>query len=81
MIGRNRPVFVTKTLVLTRCSFVNMYRDIGYYWLRLAIYVCITVCLGTIFYHVGYGPDSIQVSEDKTLVVLSQIADRVCINN
>uniref|UniRef100_A0A0D9ZAT0 ABC transporter domain-containing protein n=1 Tax=Oryza glumipatula TaxID=40148 RepID=A0A0D9ZAT0_9ORYZ len=38
MIGRNRPGFVTKTLVLTRRSFVNMYRDIGYYWLRLAIY-------------------------------------------
>ncbi|KAF0915352.1 hypothetical protein E2562_035843, partial [Oryza meyeriana var. granulata] len=57
-IGRNCAGFVTKTLVLTRRSFVNMYRDIGYYWLRLAIYVSISVCLGTIFYNVGYGPDS-----------------------
>uniref|UniRef100_A0A0E0LYV1 ABC transporter domain-containing protein n=1 Tax=Oryza punctata TaxID=4537 RepID=A0A0E0LYV1_ORYPU len=57
-IGRNRAGFVTKTLVLTRRSFVNMYRDIGYYWLRLAIYVAISLSLGTIFYNVGYGPDS-----------------------
>ncbi|KAF2912725.1 ABC transporter G family member 1 [Oryza sativa Japonica Group] len=69
MIGRNRPGFVTKTLVLTRCSFVNMYRDIGYYWLRLAIYVCITVCLGTIFYHVGYGPDSIQARSHMLMFI------------
>nr|XP_015611080.1 ABC transporter G family member 11 [Oryza sativa Japonica Group] len=58
MIGRNRAGFVTKTLVLTRRSFVNMYRDIGYYWLRLAIYVAISLSLGMIFYNVGYGPDS-----------------------
>uniref|UniRef100_A0A0E0EW37 ABC-2 type transporter transmembrane domain-containing protein n=1 Tax=Oryza meridionalis TaxID=40149 RepID=A0A0E0EW37_9ORYZ len=69
MIGRNRPGFVTKTLVLTRRSFVNMYRDIGYYWLRLAIYVCITVCLGTIFYHVGYGPDSIQARSHMLMFI------------
>ncbi|XP_052168665.1 ABC transporter G family member 1-like [Oryza glaberrima] len=58
MIGRNRAGFVTKTFVLTRRSFVNMYRDIGYYWLRLAIYVAISLSLGMIFYNVGYGPDS-----------------------
>ncbi len=71
MIGRNRAGFVTKTLVLTRRSFVNMYRDIGYYWLRLAIYVAISLSLGMIFYNVGYGPDSARVSEDKTLIVFA----------
>ncbi len=77
-IGRNRAGFITKTLVLTRRSFVNMYRDIGYYWLRMAIYISISACLGTIFYNMGYGSDSIRVSEDKMLAVFTQMADRVC---
>lgn len=53
---------MTKVAVLTRRSFVNMYRDHGYYWLRLGIYIAISVCLGTIFYHFGYGYDDIRVS-------------------
>uniref|UniRef100_A0A0E0M5T0 ABC transporter domain-containing protein n=1 Tax=Oryza punctata TaxID=4537 RepID=A0A0E0M5T0_ORYPU len=69
MIGRNQAGFVSKTLVLTRRSFVNMYRDIGYYWLRLVIYVCISVCLGTIFYNVGYGPDSIQARSQMLMFI------------
>lgn len=62
MIRRNQASFLTKTLVLTRRSFVNMYRDVGYYWLRLAIYVAISLSLGTIFYNLGHGYYSIQVS-------------------
>ncbi|KAL5200938.1 hypothetical protein ABZP36_035292 [Zizania latifolia] len=69
MIVRNRAGFVTKTLVLSRRSFVNMYRDIGYYWLRLAIYVSISVCLGTIFYNVGYGPDSIRARSSMLMFI------------
>ena len=40
-----------------------MYRDIGYYWLRLAIYVALAIGLATIFYDVGssYAYASIQV--------------------
>ncbi|KAL9659964.1 hypothetical protein QQ045_024774 [Rhodiola kirilowii] len=38
---------------LTRRSFVNMSRDIGYYWLRLVIYVLLSVCVGTIFFNIG----------------------------
>ncbi|CAM8892909.1 unnamed protein product [Rhodiola kirilowii] len=38
---------------LTRRSFVNMSRDIGYYWLRLVIYVILAVCVGTIFFNIG----------------------------
>uniref|UniRef100_J3MVN3 ABC transporter domain-containing protein n=2 Tax=Oryza brachyantha TaxID=4533 RepID=J3MVN3_ORYBR len=69
MIGRKRAGFVTKTLVLTKRSFVNMYRDIGYYWLRLAIYVAISVCLGTIFYNVGYGPDSTRARSSMLMFI------------
>lgn len=38
---------------LTHRSFMNMSRDIGYYWLRIVFYVIVSVCAGTIFYNVG----------------------------
>ncbi|KAI3704266.1 hypothetical protein L1987_74482 [Smallanthus sonchifolius] len=40
---------------LTQRSFVNMSRDIGYYWLRVIIYSIVSICVGTIFYDVGTG--------------------------
>ncbi|KAL2942015.1 ABC transporter G family member 15 [Bienertia sinuspersici] len=40
---------------LTRRSFVNMSRDIGYYWLRVVIYIAVSLCVGTIYYDVGTG--------------------------
>ena len=40
-----------------------MYRDIGYYWLRLAIYVALAIGLATVFYDVGPSYESIQVWE------------------
>ncbi|KAF5175145.1 Abc transporter g family member [Thalictrum thalictroides] len=52
--------FITQSLVLTRRSFVNMYRDLGYYWLRLAIYIALCLGVGTIFYDVGFSYGSIQ---------------------
>ncbi|CAN6374685.1 unnamed protein product [Urochloa humidicola] len=57
---REQASFSTKVLVLTRRSFLNMHRDIGYYWMRLAIYMVIGACLGTIFYQLGYSYSSIQ---------------------
>ncbi|KAK1317871.1 ABC transporter G family member 15 [Acorus calamus] len=38
---------------LTRRSSVNMSRDIGYYWLRIIIYIVVAICVGTIYYDVG----------------------------
>lgn len=58
---REQPSFATQSLVLTRRSLVNMYRDLGYYWLRFAIYVALCLCLGTIFYDIGHSYGSIQV--------------------
>ncbi|KAM0893124.1 hypothetical protein ACQ4PT_025321 [Festuca glaucescens] len=57
---REQASFSTKLFVLTRRSFVNMHRDIGYYWMRLGIYLGIGICLGTIFYQVGHSYSSIQ---------------------
>jgi len=67
---REQASFATKLLVLTRRSFLNMHRDIGYYWMRLAIYMGIGVCLGTIFYQVGYSYSSIQVIKLVNMIQL-----------
>lgn len=39
--------------MLTRRSFVNMSRDMGYYWLRIMIYIAVSICVGTVFFDVG----------------------------
>ncbi|KAH7543514.1 hypothetical protein FEM48_Zijuj02G0192100 [Ziziphus jujuba var. spinosa] len=39
--------------VLTRRSFVNMSRDVGYYWLRIGVYIALSICVGSIFFDVG----------------------------
>ncbi|KAG2671139.1 hypothetical protein I3760_14G119400 [Carya illinoinensis] len=44
---------------LTHRSFVNMYRDVGYYWLRIIIYITLSICVGTIFFDVGTSYTSI----------------------
>ncbi|KAJ6425790.1 hypothetical protein OIU84_026381 [Salix udensis] len=38
---------------LTHRSFVNMHRDIGYYWLRMALYVLISISIGVLFFNIG----------------------------
>lgn len=66
---RNRANFITQSLVLTRRSFVNMYRDLGYYWLRLAIYIALCLCVGTIFYDIGSSYGSIQARGSMLMFV------------
>ncbi|KAL4578654.1 hypothetical protein LXL04_014783 [Taraxacum kok-saghyz] len=39
--------------ILTKRSFVNMCRDIGYYWLRRVVYLTVSLCVGTVFFNVG----------------------------
>ncbi|XP_052287556.1 ABC transporter G family member 1-like isoform X2 [Citrus sinensis] len=56
----NQASFITQSLVLTKRSFVNMYRDLGYYWLRFAIYIALGLCIGTIFHDIGSSYGSIQ---------------------
>ena len=65
---RSHAGFVTQCLVLTKRSFVNMFRDLGYYWLRLAIYVALAIGLATVFYDVGYSYGSIQVILKRDLL-------------
>ncbi|PHT98615.1 ABC transporter G family member 11 [Capsicum chinense] len=70
---RSHASFTTQSLVLTRRSFVNMSRDLGYYWLRLAVYIVIAVGLGTIYYDVGFSFASIQARGSMLMFVASFI--------
>lgn len=38
---------------------MNMSRDIGYYWLRIIIYIIVSICVGTVFFDVGTGYNAI----------------------
>jgi hypothetical protein len=58
--------FVMQCVTLTRRSFTNMMRDIGYYWLRLVMYFLISVCMGTIFWRVGNDYNAILVCNSHT---------------
>ena len=66
-----QPSFLMQSFVLTKRSFINMYRDLGYYWLRFAIYIALCLCCGTIFYDIGHSYGSIQVPSKKPLVVVA----------
>lgn len=57
--GGSQASFLMQALTLTRRSFVNMSRDFGYYWLRLLIYIVVTICIGTIYLNVGTGYSAI----------------------
>ncbi|BBN19617.1 ATP-binding cassette, subfamily G (WHITE), member 2 [Marchantia polymorpha subsp. ruderalis] len=46
--------FFTQVYTLTMRSFTNMNRDFGYYWLRLGMYIVLTLAIGTIFFKAGY---------------------------
>ncbi|KAI3415185.1 ABC transporter domain-containing protein [Psidium guajava] len=45
--------------VLSHRSFINMYRDIGYSWLRIMFYVLASVSTGTLYFDIGYGNEAI----------------------
>ncbi|KAF8044176.1 hypothetical protein BT93_A2223 [Corymbia citriodora subsp. variegata] len=63
--------FFTQFPVITRRSFINMYRDPGYYWLRLIIYIALGFGLGTVFCNIGFGDSSIQARGSMLMFVAS----------
>ncbi|KAI5661376.1 hypothetical protein M9H77_20699 [Catharanthus roseus] len=69
--NRNHANFLTQCQVLTRRSFKNMYRDLGYYWMRLAVYIALSIGLGTIFFDIGLTYSSIQARGSMLMFVAS----------
>nr|CAD1840840.1 unnamed protein product [Ananas comosus var. bracteatus] len=68
--GGSQASFCMQAFTLTRRSFVNMSRDFGYYWLRLVIYIIVTICIGTIYFKVGTGFSAILSRGSCTSFVL-----------
>jgi hypothetical protein len=71
--GGSQAGFFRQSFTLTRRSFVNMSRDIGYYWLRLVIYIVLSICLGTIYWRVGLEFSSILVKTISLVPCLTQV--------
>ncbi|KAM0063875.1 putative ABC transporter, ABC-2 type transporter, ABC transporter family G domain-containing protein [Helianthus debilis subsp. tardiflorus] len=69
--NKDHASFSTQSLVLTRRSFVNMRRDLGYYWLRLAIYLALALGLGTLYYNVGSTYTSVEARSSMLMFVAS----------
>ncbi|KAF7014105.1 LOW QUALITY PROTEIN: hypothetical protein CFC21_028130 [Triticum aestivum] len=60
VVQQRQATFLTKLVVLTKRSMINMHRDIGYYWLRFGIYMALFLTIGKIFFNVGHNYSSIQ---------------------
>ncbi|KAH9327941.1 hypothetical protein KI387_000049, partial [Taxus chinensis] len=70
-IKGSQASFVMQSYVLTKRSFVNMYRDLGYYWLRVAIYIALRLCVGTIYFNVRQDYGAIQARGAMLMFVVA----------
>ncbi|QCD84124.1 ATP-binding cassette [Vigna unguiculata] len=59
-VKRGHAGFLNQCFALTKRSFINMFRDLGYYWLRLVIYIALGISLATVFHNLGTSYDSIK---------------------
>ncbi|XLT53214.1 hypothetical protein HN873_045818 [Arachis hypogaea] len=57
---RSHAGFISQCIVLSKRSFINMFRDLGYYWIRLVAYMGMAICLGTVFYDIRTTNNSIK---------------------
>ncbi|KAJ6964517.1 hypothetical protein NC652_002695 [Populus alba x Populus x berolinensis] len=53
--GENQANWWKQLSTLTKRSFINMWRDLGYYWVRIIVYILLSICVGTMFLDVGKG--------------------------
>ncbi|KAG2485433.1 hypothetical protein HYH03_015813 [Edaphochlamys debaryana] len=49
-MGDSRPNPIYQVMVLTKRMFVNNWRNIAVFWLRLGMYVMLCICIGTIYF-------------------------------
>lgn len=47
------PSALFQTIVLTKRTFVNNLRNVGVFWMRLAMYVMLCLCIGFIYFQLG----------------------------
>lgn len=66
----------TRVAVLTWRSLLVMSREWKYYWLRLILYMILTLCIGTLYSGLGHSLSSVAVSLLKTILNMSSI--KIC---
>ncbi|OMP10610.1 ABC transporter-like protein [Corchorus olitorius] len=49
----SNPGWLKQLCTLTRRSSLNIFRDIGYYWLRIVFYILVSLSAGSFFYDMG----------------------------
>ncbi|KAF1881260.1 hypothetical protein Lal_00023296 [Lupinus albus] len=60
LIGRTYDTSMLKQLcTLTQRSFLNMFRDIGYCWLRIVFYILVSGSAGFLYLNIGTGSGAI----------------------
>ncbi|RHN62695.1 putative cadmium-transporting ATPase [Medicago truncatula] len=69
-IGKKRihGAFTTQCLVLIRRSSLQLFRDVGNYWLRLVVFVMIAISIGSIFYGIGSSSGSASIQGRGSLL-------------
>ncbi|KAJ4848858.1 hypothetical protein Tsubulata_040226 [Turnera subulata] len=50
---KDKPDRWKQVYALTARSFVNMTRDIGYYWIRILFIILVSICAGTMYFDIG----------------------------
>ncbi|KAI4296397.1 hypothetical protein L6164_036358 [Bauhinia variegata] len=68
---KSHAAFLTQCLILTRRSFVNIYREVDYYWLRILLYGALALSLGTMFYDIGSSSESVQARGSLLVFVVT----------
>ena len=51
--NKSKASWLKQLYTLTDRSFVNMTRDVGYYWLRIFFYFSIGVSIGSMYFKIG----------------------------
>ncbi|KAJ1408943.1 P-loop containing nucleoside triphosphate hydrolase [Sesbania bispinosa] len=78
-IGRKYEISRMKQLcTLTNRSFLNMNRDIGYYWLRIFFFILVSVSAGFLYFNIGTSNESI-LSRGKFDVFIYGFMIFVCV--
>lgn len=60
--SKGKASIATRIAVLTWRSLLIMSREWKYYWLRLILYMLLTLCIGTVFSGLGHSLSSVGVS-------------------
>ncbi|CAM6122731.1 unnamed protein product [Calypogeia fissa] len=69
--GRASPVI--RLGVLTWRSFLNMWRDFNYFWLRLILSTLLTLCIGTLGSKIGHSSSSISARAAAIFTMVSTV--------